>query len=135
MVSSVEWSGLAGRVIPVEGDLRDLPKALPAGQFDLVSCNPPYKERGRGLLSESPAEQIARHETCCSIEDVCRAASRLLRFGGRFCLCQRPERLADVLTAMRSCGWSPSGSALSKSGRTPLPGSFWRREKRALNPL
>ena len=40
-------------------------------------------------------------------EDVCKAAAQLLRFGGRLCLCQRPERLADVLCAMRSAGIEP----------------------------
>lgn len=135
MVSSVEWSGLDGRVIPVEGDLRDLPKALPAGQFDLVSCNPPYKERGRGLLSESPAEQIARHETCCSIEDVCRAASRLLRFGGRFCLCQRPERLADVLTAMRSWGLEPKRLRFVQKREDTPPWLFLAEGKKGSKPF
>ena len=37
----------------------------------------------------------------CSIEDVCKAAAKLLQFGGRLCVCQRPERLLDVLEAMR----------------------------------
>ena len=28
-------------------------------------------------------------------------ASRLLRSSGRLCICQRPERLADIITLMR----------------------------------
>ena len=34
-------------------------------------------------------------------------AARLLRYGGRFCLCQRPERLCDVFCAMRESGIEP----------------------------
>ena len=33
---------------------------------------------------------------------MCRAAARLLKFGGRLCICQRPERLLDTLEAMRN---------------------------------
>lgn len=41
------------------------------------------------------------------MEDVCAAASRLLRFGGRLCVCQRPERLPDMMEAMRNHGIEP----------------------------
>ena len=30
-----------------------------------------------------------------------------MQYGGRFCLCQRPERLTDVLLAMRQNGLEP----------------------------
>ena len=32
---------------------------------------------------------------------------RQLRYGGRFCLCHRPERLADVICALREAGLEP----------------------------
>ena len=38
----------------------------------------------------------------CSIDDVCAAAAKLLQTGGRLCVCQRPERLLDVLESMRA---------------------------------
>ena len=41
------------------------------------------------------------------MEEVCSAAAWLLQYGGRFCLCQRPERLTDVLSAMRTAGLEP----------------------------
>lgn len=39
--------------------------------------------------------------------DVCAAAGLLLKDGGRLCVCQRPERLADVLCAMRGARIEP----------------------------
>ena len=83
-------------------DLKNIKSCLPAGQFDLVTCNPPYKTGGTGILSADPAHRIARHELLCSIDDVCAAAAWLLKSGGRLCLCQRPERLCDTLGAMRA---------------------------------
>ena len=94
-------SGLGERLRIVEGDIRELPAVLPRGGFDIVTCNPPYKPVGAGILSGSESGKIARHETTCTLDDVCGAAARLLRFGGRLCVCQLPERLPDLLCAMR----------------------------------
>ena len=97
----------AGRFVPLCADLRELRGRLPAGGFDLVTCNPPYTGPGGGLLSADPAGRIARHETACTLADVSAAAGYQLRYGGRFCLCHRPERLADVVCALREAGLEP----------------------------
>lgn len=91
-------NGLAGDIIL--GDLRDNP--LPAGQADLVVSNPPYFPVGGGR-SGGPF----RSEEFCTLEQLCAAAARLTRCGGRFALCHRPERLADVLCALRAAGLEP----------------------------
>ena len=94
-------------VMPVTADLRTLWAEAPLGQLDLVTCNPPYFAEDAGILSDSESDRIARHETACSIFDVCTASAKLLKYHGRFCLCCRPERLTDVLTAMRTAGLEP----------------------------
>ncbi|MDR2909067.1 MAG: methyltransferase domain-containing protein [Oscillospiraceae bacterium] len=99
--ASAARSGLEGRFTVLEGDLRNPPKELGAGKFDLVTCNPPYKKADTGILSESGSDRIARHETACTLTDVARASARLLRYGGRLCVCQLPERLPDIFCAMR----------------------------------
>jgi tRNA1(Val) A37 N6-methylase TrmN6 len=104
---SVKLSGLEGKVIPIEADLRELDGKLPLGAFDLVTCNPPYFLPGSGYASQTESDRIARHETMCTLEDVCKAASRLLKYGGRLCLCHVPARLADVITAMRDARIEP----------------------------
>lgn len=90
------------------GDLRDLPSTgLPLGTFKTVTMNPPYKPVDTGILSETEAEQIARHETTCTMDDAAAAAERLLNFGGNFVVCHRPERLPDVLEAFRAHSIEP----------------------------
>ncbi|MCR5307076.1 MAG: methyltransferase [Oscillospiraceae bacterium] len=92
---------------PVCADLRTLWPDAPCGMLDLVTCNPPYFAENAGFLSDAPSDRIARHETACSMTDVCTAAAKLLKFHGRFCLCCRPERMTDVMTAMRQAGLEP----------------------------
>ncbi len=86
---------------PVCKDLKSLDNEIPAGILDVVTCNPPYKATNAGIESLSEAQKIARHEIMCNIGDICKTASKLLKFGGKLCLCNRPERLADVISAMK----------------------------------
>jgi len=94
-------------IIPVCADLKTLWDTAPFGQCSLVVCNPPYKAANAGIESKLTSQRIARHEILCNINDVCRAADRLLKFGGRLCMCNRPERLGDVITAMKSNNIEP----------------------------
>ena len=98
---------LSGEIIA--GDLRAVP--LPAGGFDLVVSNPPYFPVGGGK-SGGPA----RSEECCRLEELCAAAGRLAKNGGRFALCHRPERLADVICGLRSARLEPKRLKLVSHG-------------------
>lgn len=86
-------NGLPGEILT--GDLRTAP--LAPGSFDLVISNPPYFPVGSGRSGGQ-----ARSEECCSLGELCAAAGRLTKNGGRFSLCHRPERLADVICALRA---------------------------------
>ena len=104
---NLEANRLSGEIIT--GDLRAVP--LPAGGFDLVVANPPYFPVDSGK-SGGPA----RSEEACSLDELCAAAGRLTRNGGRFALCHRPERLADVVCALRAHGLEPKRLKLVSHG-------------------
>ena len=91
-------NGLPGEL--VLGDWREIP--LPARAFDLVVSNPPYFPPGSGR-----GDDPARMELHGGLEELCAAAGRLLKNGGRFALCHRPERLCDVLCTLRAHGLEP----------------------------
>ena len=92
-----------GHITPYLADLCTFREG--EGQFDVCACNPPYFTGGR--VSPDTARAGARHELSCTMPDVCAAAGLLLKDGGRLCVCQRPERLADVLCAMRGARIEP----------------------------
>ena len=122
-------------IVPVQADLKDLWEGAPLGQLSLVTCNPPYKAPNAGMQSLSEAQKIARHEILCDINDVCRAASRLLKFGGRFCLCNRPERLSDVITAMKNNGIEPKRLRLVSKNPDTAPWLFLIEGKKGSKPF
>ncbi len=85
-------------LIAINADIREVNDANE--KFDIVISNPPYMKQS-GKANESNAKNIARHEICGSIDDFCSAASRMLKFGGLFYTVYRPDRLCDLLCALR----------------------------------
>lgn len=104
---SVAGNGLEGRIRVQCADLRQSDKLLGCGSQDLVLSNPPYQPAGAALHNQLDAVAMARHEIHCTLEDVILQASRLLRFGGAFCLVHRPERLTEIFVCMRRHGLEP----------------------------
>lgn len=88
-------------------DWRDPATIAPRGSFDRVICNPPYFPANSGRQSDAPARRIARHEQSDTLATLTAAAAYLLKYGGRFCVCHRPERLCDVVCALRAQGLEP----------------------------
>ena len=105
--AAIEFNSLSERLEAVNADLRELKGKVPFGCYDVVTMNPPYKASGAGIESRSGADKIARHETMCSLSDVCAAAKKLLNFGGRLCMCIRPERLCELFCEMRAADIEP----------------------------
>ncbi len=120
---------------PICADLKALWENAPLGQLDLVTCNPPYKIEGTGILSAAPEKQIARHEVACDIGDICRSAARLLKYHGRLCLCCRPERLTDVMCAMRAAGIEPKRLRLVCKSHDSAPWLFLIEGKKGAQPF
>lgn len=104
---SIELNSAQNKITVYNSDLRELKGVLEFGKYDVVTMNPPYKKNGTGIESTTDSDKIARHETECTLDDLCSAAKKLLRFGGRLCICHRPERLCDIFEAMRKADIEP----------------------------
>ncbi|MBQ7033313.1 MAG: tRNA1(Val) (adenine(37)-N6)-methyltransferase [Clostridia bacterium] len=97
---STAENGLS-HVTITEGDVKKAPELFAGRRFDVITCNPPYIRDGR-IQNPSRSRAIARHEILCTLSDVLESASALLRFGGRFYMVHRPDRLAEILEEMRA---------------------------------
>ena len=100
-------NGWAERVTLRTGDLRENAALPAAGSMDYALSNPPYFPAGSGASAAGEARQAAREEVGCTLADVCAAAARVLRWGGRFALVHRPERLSDLFCTLRAHGLEP----------------------------
>ena len=119
---------------PICGDIRQIKELLQAGESDLVICNPPYKQAGAGIENPDGQKRIARHEAECTLDDICEAARWLLRFGGRLVMCQRPERLADVIVSLREHDLEPKRLRMVQGKIGKAPKLFLIEAKRGAKP-
>lgn len=132
---TVNENNLENVVQPILCDLRDISQNVLAYEsVDIVTANPPYMTGGSGALKLSDAQAIARHELMCTVEDVCSAAAKLMKYGGFLKMCHRPERLGDVICAMRANKIEPKSVTFVFNSINDKPWLFLISGKKGANP-
>ena len=129
---NLELNALTGSVSL--GDIRDHRKLFTAGAYDLVVSNPPYFERGRGYASPEAHRRCAREEQSCTLEDLCTAAGYLCKWGGRFTMVHRPERLSQIFSSMTKAGIEPKRLRMVHSRSDAAPSLLLIEGKKGAKP-
>ena len=106
---NAELNGLSDRLASLNSDIRNIEKSE---YYDIVYTNPPYMTADSGKANTLTGKNLARHEVMGNIKDFCLAAKRVLKFGGTFAVVYRPDRLMDLLAAMRECTIEPKRMTL-----------------------
>ena len=101
---NMELNGLNVNVVC--DDLKNASKYI-SKPVDVVTCNPPYTPWGGGEVNDSETKIIARHEIFCTVKDIFESVSKILKFGGRFYMIHRADRLADIIYTARSFRLEP----------------------------
>lgn len=92
----------------INSRLQGVHKTIGDNCYDVVVCNPPYKKCGSAsLLNENNSIAIARHEIEVTLEEIIEESSKLLKFGGSFYVCNKEERLADIIVLCRKYKLEP----------------------------
>ncbi|WP_201741307.1 tRNA1(Val) (adenine(37)-N6)-methyltransferase [Pradoshia eiseniae] len=99
---SVQYNNLSEQITMHHEDLNKILPVLGHDKYDVVTCNPPYfLTPAKEIQNDNEHYAIARHEIMCTLEDVVRVSSQLLKQGGKAAFVHRPGRLLDILTLMR----------------------------------
>ena len=103
--------------------IQEIPKQKNDG-YSLILCNPPYKKKNSGGTNPEGHIAVCRHEIAVTLEEIISIAYKKLKVGGRFCMCQRVERLTDALSLMRQYKIEPYKLQFVTSGQNPKPYLF-----------
>ena len=95
------------RVKVVKCDLRKRALLSSPSRFDLVVSNPPFRACKSGLLNSEEERAIARHEIMLKLDELADAAAAALKIRGRFCLIHHPNRLAELIVALKKREMEP----------------------------
>lgn len=104
---SVELNGLSEKIDIVTGDIKVASQIFGGATFDVVTTNPPYMNDNHGLKNPDLPKAIARHEVLCTLDDVIREGTKVLKPGGRFYMVHRPHRLVEIINAMTAYKLEP----------------------------
>lgn len=96
---------LENTVCPLRGDMRAADRFFRCGCFDVVVCNPPYYELGRGRISQHEEKAVSRHQLMMPVGDLVRVAARLLRPNGRLAVIYPASRQKHLETVVKEAGF------------------------------
>ena len=113
-VKSIKYNNLENKFTAVNCRVQDIDNSY-AGKFSLITCNPPYMEKGRGFVDEKECIALCRAEIALTLDELVLAISKALKFGGRVNMVHRADRLADVICCFRAHNIEPKRLQLVSS--------------------
>lgn len=103
---SIQLNNLSAQIQCIEADVRET--TVPIAQADLVTCNPPYfAATGETEYHNNPHFDAARHERNGTLQDIVKAASRMVKQKGKVAMVLRPERFLELVHLYQQYGIEP----------------------------
>lgn len=106
-ILNIEENQMKDRVEIIRKDLKELNVEDISGPVNIVVSNPPYRKIDAGRINPDPQKAMAKHEINVDLDDVVKAARRMLLPYGRLVMVYAAQRLTDILTRMRDTGIEP----------------------------
>ena len=98
---SIELNNLQNKFDIINCDIKDIFSYTEKEKYDVVVMNPPYKKLNTGGKNLDEKKLISRHEILANIFDFIETSKKLLKDKGTLYLVHRPERLCDIIYALR----------------------------------
>ena len=76
-------------------------------QVDVVCVNPPYYLPTQKKMSGNIKIDMAKFELKLSLNGICKTASKLLKFGGKFFMINDSERITEILATLSKNNLEP----------------------------
>ncbi|MEG0679034.1 MAG: tRNA1(Val) (adenine(37)-N6)-methyltransferase [Carnobacterium sp.] len=99
---SIKMNHLENQLSVVEGNIKEALKIIKKDSVDIITCNPPYfANEGLSIKNPNSHLAIARHELHMNLDELMEVTSGLLKMNGKAYFVHRPDRLLEILDAMK----------------------------------
>lgn len=98
LVKTVEINALSEVIHTYEGDVKEFRTTT---QYDLIVCNPPYRETNRGRISQNKMKEHARFSRFLNIDDIFTFALKYLKNSGSLYMSYDVDFMIDVVENSR----------------------------------
>ena len=107
-LKNLELNNKQNQINIINADIRDLYKNFETEYYDVIVCNPPFfKVSKYSHLNKNDYKTIARHEVFLNLDDLFSISKKILKNNGIISIVHRPERLLDIICAMRKYNIMP----------------------------
>lgn len=122
------------RITLIHADIRNIREVLPHQSLDRIACNPPYKAKNAGLKSPDSSRALAWNEEALTMRELAENSRYALKHGGKLCICQRPERLSEILCLFTEIGLEPKRLRLVQQDTAHAPSLFLLEARKGGKP-
>lgn len=112
---NVELNNLQEKIEIIEDKVQNYNKYIKKGEIDVVFSNPPYMKQIQG--GQENTRELARHDNLLKVQDLCKTASEMLKFGGRFFLVYSAERSAELISELIKYNLQPKTMFFTENGK------------------
>lgn len=132
---SVAYNHLEDRIHITTDNIVNASALFGNHSFDAVVTNPPYMNDQHGLKNPHLPKAIARHEVLCTLEDVIRESSYVLKPKKSLFMVHRPFRLAEIFQTMKKYQLEPKRMCLVHPYIHKEPNMVLIEAKKGGNPM
>lgn len=97
---NIIFNNLQDRIEVLNKDFKDASLLLGKESVNIVVSNPPYFSMQSGMKSELEERAISRQESTCTLEEMIKNASDILKYSGKIYMIHKTERMAEVIASM-----------------------------------
>lgn len=132
---NVIFNRLEKSITVICDNLNNLDKSFTRSSFDAIVCNPPYKKLNSGIVNDIDTKTIARHEVYCTLDDVVKISSFLLKPTSSLYMIHRPDRLCDIISVLRKYHLEPKQMRLVQPYANKAPNLLLIKAVKNANPF
>lgn len=94
---NIIFNNLQDKLSLICDDVKNYKKYIDVGSIDVMFSNPPFFPISNYAINE--VKSIAKEERCLSLGELVDCASGMLKYGGRFYVVYKAERLGELIVA------------------------------------
>ncbi len=113
---NIVLNNLQEKIEIIEDRVQNYNKYLKKAEIDVVISNPPYMKENQKTIVNSVREN-ARHDRLLKLDELCKVASDMLKFGGRFYLVYSAERSGELIHSLINHDLQPKTLFFTENGK------------------
>ena len=113
---NIRFNDLQEKITIISDDVRNYKQHLQDKMLDVVFSNPPYLKKDTSL-NKNVVKNIARHEENLPLKDLCKTASKMLKFGGKFFVIYTATRTAELICGLVENNLEPKRMFFTNNGK------------------